>query len=277
MTITQTSIVRDMDEAEYHADPVAGGSLSQSRAKVLLRPGGPARFKWAEDHKQERRQEFEFGKAAHSLVLGVGAPIVTSPYDSFRKKDAQKWRDEQQEAGAIVLSAEDAAKVAAMAEQIKLHPLAMQLLENTEREVSMFAQDPETGVWLRGRCDAGDGVGVIDYKTAASADPEQFDGAALKFGYHVQRAWYGALSKLTGSGFGERFRFIVQEKTAPFLVSVIEMDSLFEQKGHDDMRRALELYVECSASGVWPGYDPGITYISPPAWAFDDIDLEIGA
>ena len=58
---------------EYHADPVKGGSLSSSGARKILEC--PARFRWERDHPPVPTDAFNFGHAAHKLVLGAGPDV----------------------------------------------------------------------------------------------------------------------------------------------------------------------------------------------------------
>ena len=51
VVITEPTLMPMSDEA-YFADPVPGGSLTQSRAKVLLGEGGPKTIRDAIDHKK---------------------------------------------------------------------------------------------------------------------------------------------------------------------------------------------------------------------------------
>jgi hypothetical protein len=87
----------DIPEAEYHAHQ---GSLSVSGAKVLLK--APALFKWQQDHPVHK-DVFDFGSAAHALVLGVGAPLHVVHADSWRTKAAQEERDKARAEGSIPL------------------------------------------------------------------------------------------------------------------------------------------------------------------------------
>ena len=80
-----------MDEATYHGDPVPGGSLSSTGARKLLPPSCPALFRWQQDHPVHK-DVFDFGSAAHRLVLGAGPEIALLDYDNMRTKAAQEER-----------------------------------------------------------------------------------------------------------------------------------------------------------------------------------------
>ena len=70
-------IEADVPESQYHADP----ALSYSGMKTLL--DCPARFAWEREHGRPERAAYDFGHAAHQLVLGVGDPIAIIDADDF--------------------------------------------------------------------------------------------------------------------------------------------------------------------------------------------------
>ena len=62
--------------------------------------------------------------------------------------------------------------------------------------------------------------------------------------------------------------FIVQEKTAPYLVNVVGIDYFAREIGRAKNRAAIEVFAECTASGKWPGYsDTDPNYLALPGWA----------
>lgn len=259
----------DIPEADYHADRT---SLSVSGAKVLLK--APALFKWQQDHPVHR-DVFDIGSAAHALVLGIGAPIRVVDADSWRTKDAKAEKDAAHAAGEIPLLTADHQRVRAMADALSSHSLAMRLLSNGRPEVSAYALDPDTGVMRRGRFDWLGAAVLTDYKTTACAEPWAFAGSAAKFGYHMQAAWYLDLARDLDHP-AEAFAFIAQEKEAPYLVSVIELDAAAVQRGRELNRQALERFRDCTASNIWPGYtrDDAFVTVSLPRWALYDNTFE---
>lgn len=273
--IAPPAVVWDLDEQTYHADPI-GGSLSVSGAKKLLPPHCPAVYRWERDHPVTS-DVFDFGHAAHRLVLGKGADIGVVEADSWRTKAAQGQRDEVRADGLVPILAADYAHAVAMAEAVRAHPLASLVLSDGDAEVSFFFTDEETGVVRRARADflrrrrAGQRLIVADYKTTVSAFPDSFGASAAKFGYAMQAAWY--LDAVQACGLvGDddeppAFVFVAQEKQPPYLVSVIELDADAMRVGDALNRRALRIFRECSDADTWPGYPADdITLVSLPAW-----------
>jgi hypothetical protein len=253
--------VHDLDEATYHADR---NSLSVSGAKLLMR--SPALFRHQQDHPVHK-DVFDFGSAAHALVLGVGPKLVVHEYDVEKVKSPKStnaWKAEQAEAretGDILLLPDEHAVVIAMADQLSSHTLAMRLLSDGEPEVSAYALDEETGVMRRGRFDWLGAAVLTDYKTCVSANPRDLAGrygVVRKWGYDAQAAWYTDLARDLGHP-AAAFAFIFQEKTEPYQVTVAYVDDadLYDARQHN--RAALERFRDCTESGLWPAYLPSDT------------------
>jgi len=278
-TITEPGLY-DMSNAEYHADPVPGGSLSSSGAKKLIAKT-PAHFKWDLDHPQEHKDVFDFGTAAHSVILEgdeSGLEVIDAP--DWRKKDAQDAKEKAYAAGKTPLLTKELGKVRDMAAAIRNHPEAMFLLSDGVPEKSGFAQH-DTGVWLRARFDwlpnkRGRGVIIPDFKTAESADPRKFRKSAADYGYHQQDPFYRDVAKLLGLADDPAFVFVVQEKTAPYLVNVIELNEEAVNMGRALNEHAIRTYMTCKTTGVWPGYQSGEP-ISLPKYAEYDADAALAA
>ncbi len=275
LTITTPGIY-DIDDATYHNDPVPGGSLSNTEARRILK--APAIYKWFKG-RQEHKPEFEFGHAAHLAILGVGAQVVVLDFDDWRTKDARTARDEARAAGRSPVLAKEWATVEAMVTALRAHPIANTLLtsQGGRSEQSMFWQDtdPFTGrtVWLRGRLDRLPAVPVsgrmivADYKTAASAEAGAFARSAANFGYHCQGSWYlDGVRSILGVD-DPAFVFVVQERDAPYLVNVIELDETALTIGRDRNRAAIARWIECTDNNHWPGYSDDVELVSLPRWA----------
>lgn len=247
-------------EDVYFADD----ALSASGAKVLLR--NPARFQWERANPPAPKDAFDVGHAAHSLILGVGQPFKPVDASDWRTKAAQAERDTIRAEGAIPLLRKDFDAVHGMAAAIDQHKLARSVLTNGKPEQTVVWLDEPTGVRLRARVDWLRPNAVADLKTARDGNPSGFDRDAANYGYHVSAAHYVAGVE---ARTGERLPFVlvVVEKDAPHFVSVHQFDDDFLDIGARQMRRATDLFAECTATGVWPGYsETDINLLSPPRW-----------
>ena len=263
------AVILDMPEDEYHAHP----ALSQSGAKLILK--APSLYRWRMDHPQADSEALDHGKAAHLLVLGVGAELVLVEADSWRTKAAQEARAEARAAGKVPLLPDQYAVIQAMADRLSEHRLAMELLSRGDPEVSLFATDPTTGVPIRGRLDWLSPAIATDYKTTRELTPDAFKRTCATFGYHMQAAWYLDLLELVGQP-REAFAFIVQAKEPPYDVFVTDLTGRAIDRGRELNARAIERFRDCTASGQWPPAVSPSAYITTdlPAWAYYDNDLE---
>lgn len=263
--VTEPGVYLDMDEQAYHSSP----ALSSTGARAILK--SPARFQWEREHPVFK-DVFDVGSALHTLVLGTGWEVDVLDFDDWRTKAAQAAKAESRAAGRIPLLVKDFEPVKAMALSVLAHPTARGLFERDGAfEPSLFADDPATGVPMRCRFDflpdlTDDTTIAVDLKSAISADPDDFGRDAAKFGYDVQDCWYRNVLRLARGDVDIEFAFVVVEKSAPYLVSVVQLDAEFEVIGAQRVRRAIDVFAECQASGEWPGYGEGTHFVGPPRW-----------
>jgi hypothetical protein len=275
MTAFEAGIYPDMPEDFYHADPVPGGSLSVSGAKLLVPPSCPAAYAWRREHPKVSAT-FDYGTAAHKYVLGTGPEIAVVDAADWRTKAAREAREEAHAAGAVPLLAAELAEVQAMAGAIRAHPIAGALLDPArgKAEQSMFWRDEETGVWRRGRFDflpyqqEVRRFVIADYKTTAAADRDSVAKSVANFSYHMQAAQYIDGARALDVDDDPAFLFVFQEKAAPYLIHVIGLGDADIEHGRDLNRLACEIWRDCTEAGYWPGYsDDDITYVELPRWA----------
>lgn len=290
MSLIEPGIYADMDEAVYHADP----ALSASGAKRLLSPGCPALFKHDRDNGgRPNKRAFDVGHAAHKAVLGVGGDVVvvrkttkdkqSVPAGDYQTKSAQEHRDAIYAEGKVPLLEWELRTVEAMADAIRRHPRASKLLdpEQGSPEVSAFWHDEQHGIDRRARFDwlpTPTGAGLLtvpDYKTTTSAEPRKFTRSIWNFGYDIQAVYYTDAILAHRLAEDVRFLFIAQETTAPYLVTVHELDDLSLKIGRERVDQACALFAECTATDTWPGYSDDIELVGPPAYLANEFDLDL--
>jgi hypothetical protein len=282
--ITDPGHYPELTDDEYHADPVVGGSLSSTGARALLPPGCPARFDYDRRNGRADRAVFDYGRAAHAVVLGTGAPIAMLPFDDRRSKAYKEAAAGAREQGKTPLLERDAVKVFEMADALLEHPIAGPLLSRPgAAEQSYVARDPASGVMCRIRVDflptiePGGRVILVDYKTTANAYPPAFARSAFSYGYHQQGDFYRAVLRWLGLA-DDRAEFVIvaQEKEPPYLVSVLTFKPRAMEWAEVLNRKARDVYRHCTADGHWPGYEAGPVELDLPGWldhAYDLADL----
>ncbi len=261
---------------DYHADP----ALSASGMKTLLDPGCPALYRYERDNPQPPKAIFDFGHAAHRLVLGDGAKLRVLDYDDWKTKAAQQAKKEAREEGAVPMLPHEMDKARAMAAAVRAHPLAGALFRGGRPEVSLFFKDAATGVDLRARLDWLDtdrpGRAIMtDYKTIGTGvDLDHIERAIYDYGYQVSGVQYAAAAQALGvAGEDAVTTLVFQSKDPPFLVRVVQLPFDAIKVGRAKRRAAIELFKQCTDSGRWPGYDE-VAYAGLPPWAQSREELE---
>lgn len=281
-------IYANIDDDVYHSDH---GSLSSSGARDLLK-STPEEFDYNRRVTRDPNKNYDFGHAAHKMVLGKGSrlhmldpkvvglkadgkPAAVPTSTAMWKQAAAKAREQ----GKLPIARADMEKAQTMAGRVYQHRIASRLLADGQAEHSIYWHDDATGVRLRCRPDfLTDGLGrtiCIDYKTATSANPAQFQRAVVDHGYHMQEAFYrDGLAEIGLVDVG--FLFIVQSKTAPYTVSVCQIDPEIVELGRRQNRAAVELFARCIENDRWPGYD-GIQSVGMAGWAVKQIEDTLDA
>lgn len=271
--ITEPGVYPDLRFEDYVRDPVVGGSLSNSEAKHLLPPEGcPARFRWEKDHKRPSKRAFEIGTAAHALVLGTGPELVEIDAENWRTEKARQEADDAREDGMVPLLPHEYRMVMDMADAIRRHPVAAALFspDRGDAEQSLIWRDGPTGVMRRARLDhlpypTDSRMLLVDYKTCVKADEASCAKAVLNYGYHRQGATYEDGVIKLGRAAEVAYLICFQEKQAPYLIHIFEVDAMFLAIARDQNRAALELYAKCAADNHWPGWED-VDLLGAPAW-----------
>lgn len=268
--ITEPGIY-DMDNDTYHSHRYA---LSSSGARTLIE-SCPAIFRYEQDHPQEPKKVWDIGNAAHKLVLGNGPTLRKIEHEVWNTNVAKAAVLKAREAGEIPLKPAEYQMVHDMADALRRHPLASLLFdpEHGTPERSLFWRDDKTGVMRRARLDwlpnpRSGRLIIPDYKTCRSAHPEKLQKAIEEFGYHQQDDTYRSACHALGIADQDAaFVFVCQEKTAPYVITVIEVNATARRIGAARNRRALETFAECTRTGHWPGYSDDVVPTALPGWA----------
>lgn len=274
-------IIHNMPEAEYHAHP----ALSSTGARALLPrfDGSPKNYQWVKQNPRTSRA-FDVGTAVHRIVLGVGAETVEYPKEHLTptgnvstKKETVAWAEEQRAAGLTPVSPGEAEKVNRAAEAVLAHPAARPLLEvAVHREVSVFAD--VDGVPCRARFDALSdetrrGVIAVDVKSARAITPAAFTRSVVSYGYDVQDAFYRDTYQASEGRPVDEFWFIAVQAVGPFDVAVHRIEDYWLGMARAEAAEARRIFAECTASGVWPGFDTSPHTLTAPAWAVIEHEL----
>lgn len=276
--------VYEMTAATYHADPVDGGSLSSTGARKLLPPSCPALFQHERQHGTAPRKVWDLGHAAHKVVLGTGPDLVLIDRERWDTNAVKAEVAAVREAGGVPLKRSEYEQVHAMAAALREHPIASALLrpEGGKAEQALFWIDPETGIWCRALVDflphavPGRRLLAADYKTCVSAAPDDIQKAIHDHGYYLQDDWYRGGIRALELAADVAFLFVFQMKTAPYLVTVAEVDPTGQAIGAHQNRLARLTYQQCTTTGRWPGWTDDVALVSLPGWIEKRYAKEVG-
>lgn len=267
--------VHQIEGDAYHADPAPRPSLSSTIAKILLSQSPlhawTASPRLNPDWEPKDSKTFDIGRAAHRAVLGAGADFIAIPDDLLASngaastKAAKEFIADARANGLTPLKSAEVAQIEAMRAKIAAKLVSLQIdLDPAHSEVVALAKIE--GVHCRAMIDnapADPRTPLYDFKTTTDASPEAAMRAIMNYGYDVQAAHYLDTWK-AATGEDRLFRFIFQEKEAPYEVAVIEVGPDSLAMARKKIARAREMWGNCLAADDWPGYPAGVHRIELP-------------
>lgn len=137
-----------------------------------------------------------------------------------------------------------------------------------ERVARLQGGDAWCGVDIQARFDwINHSTGLVDVKTTRSLGT--FDEDSIKYGYHIQQAFYWCVYLLTtGKPLVEQnaceINLIVVEKEPPYRVEVRAYNAATVWLLMQKVMRHMAEFSGCVSSGVWPARQSGKHFINPP-------------
>ena len=266
-----------MTEAEYRQKD------GISRSELWRMMESPEKFHYYMSHPTPPSPALTFGAATHKMLLEpesfCDAYAVTPPDIDRRTKAGKEqyafWLERVGD--REIISNDDYELLLEMTLAAREIGFVNKLL-NGEKEVPLFWTDDLTGEPCKARLDCLTTVGgkpiIVDYKTTTDASTDGFMRSAIKYGYDFQASMYCEAYK-ANYGTVPTFVFIVQEKTAPYAVNILQADDVLIKRGYDIFRQLIGTYHDCKKSGNWWGYlGPYnvINNLALPAWLAKEIE-----
>jgi exodeoxyribonuclease VIII len=245
------------DRKEYRAFP----ALNQSAAKHLL--VSASHYQAYINAPHEETKALRFGTFVHSAVLEphtLNDLYATAPDCDRRTKEGKAaWSDFcEHNAGKTILDAEESATGHLVASFARL-ALKNHGVKFDETEV-MYQVD-YNGIPLKAAIDGVAGDYLWDIKTTDDASAAGMLKAIRNYRYNLQAYWYRLVYELATGKRPLGFRFLFVEKEPPYATAVCEIGPELMSWAVSDFEKAVNLYRECSASGVWPAYPEDVQVI----------------
>lgn len=251
--------------ADYHGSITAEPGISSSGLRTI--ESKSLAHYWATSYLNPNRlpqtdtAAMAFGRAVHDLAAGEdfrrNYAIRPDEWDSWRTKDARRWRSEMEMAGLTVLTPDEVDAIRSVAESLAAHPTIRAGILNGIVEHSIIWPDMATGVWLKARPDVipTDSNMIVDLKTCASAHPRDVRRSIDSFDYHMQLALgHWGIQATTGREMTD-FVLVFVETEPPYCVNIKPIYPEDIELGQRQLRRALDKFARALETNEWPGYE----------------------
>lgn len=252
----------DVTDELYHKSP----GISASGLKTIDKTC-PLVFKHGKEHPTKKTDALIFGGAIHKYILendDFDSEYLVAPVNKKTEREYKAYilqhKDEIINGKKIVLRKSEGEVLEGILSSLRDGSTkggtntydGIIINQNTTREKALYTIDKERNIILKVKVDVNMSGMFLDLKSTKSADPEVFMKDAANLGYGIQAAYYlkiASLAKQPASMFG----FIAVEKNAPYIHSVILMDSEDIQLELSKVNRLLDTYAFCLNTGTWYG------------------------
>ena len=267
-------IIPNMPPAEYHAHP----AISNSFLTAWKRNALTAIYERA--NPPEPTDAMVFGSQVHAALLEPDA--FYSRYAVLPELNLRTNEGKAAKAAAVlkaggeayVMKPERMAQIGNIVSAIKAHKRAAALFEKvTQRELSVFWVDEETGIECRCRMDAIGGVILADLKTTEDASRETFEFSIYKYGYYRQAAMYLRAAKAAGIDI-QHYSIVAAEKEAPHGVNVFRLTDEAIAQGDREISDLLKQVALWRETGIVPGYSETVIDVSLPERVWRSLEFE---
>jgi len=270
----------EIPSKEYHATR----AVSQSLLKWLAQ--SPSKLRWHLDHRKEEKDSpaRRIGSAVHCAILEpekFETSVVVMP-DLDRRTKVGKAAYEEFQALAddkIILKNDEMDIVNRIYQKSRNDDLLNKLFKTGKKELSFFLKDPSTGLVLRSRPDnilekKSGALYLVDLKTTDCAQEYVFSRDILKYGYHVQAAFYMDIYEQVTGRRPDGFVIVAVEKSrdCDYTTWTIPEDVLREAT--KEYRGWLEQFKRCLVTNEWPGYSKSVIEFTLPKWKQQQLENE---
>lgn len=285
MQIDKPGLHFDVNEKDYHADPLPEPSASRSILKILFertpRHASAAHPRLPHFKPVEKEDKFDLGTAVHSTILKRGANILECPFDSWRSGDAKLMRDAARKAGKVPLLTDQVERVdemnTAIFGQLNDFPDLAGVFDSAHGapEVMAACIDP-VGGWTRVLIDwLGKDLTVWDLKTTDIPVTESRLGRHCdSMGYEWQHAITERVLCNLYPELRGRFQFglIFAETKYPHAIMPIRLPNDAIARGRHHVAKSMEMWAACKASGEWPAHSGAVRTVEYMPWNIAGFD-----
>lgn len=270
----------------YHADCCPAPSLSSSVLRTML---SKSIEHAALEHpklggaSKDSTPSMNLGSIVHWLLAsGVSDDLVLGAFDNYLSKAARLWRDEVTASGKTPIlerDLNDARPVAdAVRQKAALGITNTPFVPHARSEVSAIWQEGE--VFCRARydqlvIDPNGYADIFDWKTTTDVSPRAIEKAIVKYGYHIQAAFYlRGLNALLPSHRGRTsLCFVFVESAPPYAVRRVVLSPAFLAAGVKEVSRGIDQWKHALATSQFTAPNLETLEVELPAFLEDDDDI----
>lgn len=245
----------DMSAEFYHSIKAVSSTMLK---KFILKCPLKARAVF-EGRVQEETATMRKGTALHAAVLEPKSFDSLYRIGPEANRNTREWKSFAAQCdadGVIPLKPSESADIIGMRDSLWRDQAISKILNACEsRELSIFWNDPQTGLYCKARLDiyGEKHAGLLDLKGTGDAEPDKFENTAFNQGYHIQIPWYTRGARAAGLEVNKS-GILAVEFEADYTPCIFEVSGDLFERGMKEIQNALPLLAECKETGIWPGY-----------------------
>lgn len=254
-------IIKDMSNEMYHST----SGISSSAVKTVYKKS-LAHWK---GEKRTQTAAFTIGSATHAALLEPERDLLVK---GGKTKNTKTWLGLKADLkpDQVLLTEVEYHVVNRMATSVLSNNLCRNILKDKDRqnEVSIFAEDPFTGLVIKCRpdCMIEHEGSLYDVKTTQDASPHGFARECQTYAYDLQAAHYIWTCQKAGLTHIKNFSFICVEKSAPYASHVHHVSEELLESATERMHRTLAVIAEAEVKDDYGTGWGEYTILEKPKW-----------
>lgn len=269
--------------AVYHSDPAPTPSLSSGVARTILSQSLAAAHR---EHprlggkKRDATEAMNTGSIVHSLLANNCDDFEIGNFDSYRSGAAQLWRDSVLKSGRNAVLEKDLDEAKKIEASIRANVCNGGI---TNDPFSQLGKSEVTLIWQEGETycralldrlviDPNGYADVWDWKTTNDVTDRGILQSVVKYGYHIQAAFYlrGLAAVLPSHARRLSFTFVFVLVSEPYTVRRVCLSAEFLGVGKADCANAILQWQHALATNHWPDGSHETLTIDPPSYLIND-------
>ncbi len=262
--LRKTTAIPDVWKIE---DIIYHSCSALSRSSLVKYLDSPANFLI----EQKDNKHLTFGRAFHHRLLDgeeyYKKHYITKP-KSIKKRAGKVWDAfvEENKDKTILTIGEDediGIMVERLFEDLSVEPYLSD--ESAQPEVAVFLREEDIwtkakfDLWIPGEC-------LVEFKTTAAKNQDQFIKQFFDYGYDIQAAFYLDRFRLATDMEVDFFCVVAVEKAPPYKIYKFAINQKVLEIGRKRYKQLLETHSICTYENYWPYSTPGFDDIRAPDW-----------